>query len=145
MEKYLYTDRELPFVTAWVTTSSEYTREPDPDDEWDVGDSHETLTGKGVSVGVPEMQQRELANDKCFNQEHIGFMPKAGDVVYLVVERYADGCTFGHTSGRARPVHIFKTRKAAVEWIESDEASRLKDTDYFGGHEDWEVHQVVVE
>lgn len=70
--------------------------------------------------------------------------PLPGKKVFLVVERYGDGSTFGYRRGLSRPMRFFPSEKLAKEWVASDEADNLKDRDYFGGHEAYKIYPVVV-
>lgn len=144
MERYHYADEKKPYITAWTHTEFYTTREPDPESEWDIGDSSGELIGYGVSIGRPKEKNRYDSEERSFNEEDIGFMPKVGDVVYMVIERYSDGCTFGNTDGYHLPVHIFKTYEEANNWTESKEAQAFKYDSYFGGHQDWLIKEVLV-
>lgn len=129
-------------MTAWTDTEVTYSSEPDPQDEWDAGDEQGTLRSCGVTVGAPT----HVAYDEsmAFNEADIGFMPQKGDTVFMVIEQYGDGSTFGTRRGLCRPQHLFKTYAEAEAWTKTEEAKRCEDTDYFGGHEEWLIQETVV-
>lgn len=66
------------------------TRERNPDDEWDRGDSYTDWAIKGVKLA------REKAYDVYDTEEEF----KAGDVYYAVVAVWSDGDSFGHDQNR---------------------------------------------
>ena len=144
MKKYHYADKTKPYVVCWTETGFTCSREPDPNDEWDAGDTTGSLDDYGVSIGLPNKKSRYYEEEKSFNKEDIGFMPSVGDVVYLVIESYDDGCTFGHTFNRHHPMHLFKTYEKAVKWTNSKDAKQCQDSGYFGGHNEWIIKEVVV-
>jgi hypothetical protein len=146
-DKYTSHDRysdDGPFVTLWVETSSSYTREPVSGDEWDAGDKEEELDDFGVSLGVPKNPDRYISRDRALNKEHLGFFPKVGDVVFMVIESFGQGSTFGSEDPCYKPVRVFKTQEEASDWTESDEAEDYKDDGYFGGHNEYLVEEVTV-
>lgn len=126
---------KTPYVTLYVCTSETYTREPD---------ESESLDSFGVALGAGT-NGRDYGKDKCLTEAHIGFMPAVGDTVYLVIEVYGEGCTFGHTRPCYRPAKVFKTKADAEAWIDSPEGEACKDTDYFGGHDEYLIEAVEVE
>ncbi len=141
--KYTYADTKEPYVTLWVDTSEYTIRERDPDDEWDAGDYGEELVNFGVCIGA-QNKNSYLSRDRSLNKEHIGFFPKAGDTVFMVIESYGTGSTFGSTNPCYQPVKIFKTHQGATQWLKTPEAEACKDSDYFGGHNDYLIESVVV-
>lgn len=140
-----WNDKVTPYVTLWVKTSEYTVRERNENDEWDAGDSAEELTDYGVCIGANTSKSSYLSRDKALNENHIGFFPKVNDPVYMVIESYGTGSTFGSTNPVYRPVKIFKTRQDAEAWLLTPEAERCKDTDYFGGHNEYIVEKVWTE
>ncbi len=145
-DKYTYHDtrEKVPYVTLWVNTFEYVVRPRDPDDEWDAGDYGEDLEGYGVCIGA-QSKSSYLGRDKSLSEEHLGFFPNKGDTVFLVIESYGTGSTFGHTSPCYQPVKIFKTYDDAKAWLVSPEGERCKDSDYFGGHNEYLIKDVVVQ
>jgi len=137
--------RDIPFVTLWVKTSEYTTRERDPNDEWDDGDYAEELEDYGVCIGANKSKSSYLNRDRALNESHLGFFPKINDPVYMIIESYGTGSTFGNTNPCYQPIKIFKTREEAENWMDTPEAERCKDTDYFGGHNEYIVKRVWVE
>lgn len=133
-----------PYVTAWVSTYMETYREPDPDDEWDAGEDGEVLSGFGVLFGK-DNHKISSSHSECMGEAFLGFMPKKGDTVFLIIERYGSGSTFGSTNPVFRPCKIFKTYEDSENWTKSEEGERFKDTDYFGGHQEYLIEMVTVE
>ncbi len=136
---------EKSYITAWAQVEFEVITEPDPDDAWDRGNDTGYLIDFGVTIGSPKGKNRWYSNEQTFSVEDIGFAPKSRDRIYMVFERYASGDTFGHTDGNYKPVKLFKTREEAQAWVETPEANTLKNTDYFGGHEGWEIKATDVD
>lgn len=132
-----------PYVTLWVSTHTEVVRERNENDEWDSGDDTEVLDDYGVSLG-PHLGCGYGSRDRALTEEHIGFMPEIGDLVYMVIEDYGSGSTFGHTDSNFAPVKVFATYKDANDWLTTPEAKRCKDTDYFGGHNQYLIEEVHV-
>lgn len=144
MTKYHYADINKPYITGWVNVSYEITREHDPDDRWSGEDKSGSLDDYGLSLGQPQNKNRYYDNEKSFNKSDIGFMPKVKDIVYLVIEDYDEGDSFGHTDHSFKPFHIFKTEEEAIEWTRSDNAISCMDSDYFGGHNEWIIKECIV-
>lgn len=137
----------LPYVTMWVATSTFVKRERDPNDEWDIGDEGEELEDYGVVLDGGEIQPRRgyyPTRSRSLTEEELGFMPKAGDDVFMVIEVYGDGCTFGNQSPLYKPMKIFKTYYEAEAWKTSPEGNACKDDGYFGGHKDYIIEKVMV-
>ena len=145
MQRYNFADKSEPFITAWVKVIFEQTREPIEDDQWDSGDDQGILVNYGVCVGSPKHENRDYSAEISFNAKDLGFLPKSGDKVYLVIERHGAGSTFGHTDDCFRPQHVFKTEAQAEAWTRSSEAKECEDHDYFGGHDEWLIKEVVVQ
>lgn len=134
---------EAQYVVLWVNVEERCTKEPQKDDEWDTGDHEEMLTDYGVSIG-PWMGRHYINRSVSLNKEQIGFFPKVDDKVYMVIEAYKQGDTFGSTSPCFKPVKIFMSRADAKDWLLSNEAEQYKDNDYFGGHIEYLVEPVDV-
>lgn len=98
--------------------STEYTiREIDPDDSWDAGETG--LRYLGCTAAISQSS----------GDEEIDFECAPGDTVYVLIEHYTDGCTFG-SSEYLECKGVFQTEAEALE------RSRSIDTGhgYFGSH-----------
>jgi hypothetical protein len=76
-----------------------------------------------------------------YSFQELGFEPKRGDIIYVVVEDYSDGDTFGRTT------HAFAERHVAKTWIDADDWIKTKGKPYdgyFGGHNDWRIVEARV-
>ncbi len=135
-----------PYITMWLNVSEMDTGSDRGDGSPYSGYSRdtETLEDYGVSIGA-YLGKTYGDRSRALTEEHIGFMPIAGSGVFMIIEDYASGSTFGKTAHQFRPVKIFKTRKDANEWMLTEEAERCRDTDYFGGHNEYLVKSCVVE
>jgi len=67
-------------------------------------------------------------------------LANVGDTVYVVVEDYGSGSTFGRTEHDYSVEGVFATGKEAAEFVEVS----TKNNDYFGGHNRWIIESVVV-
>lgn len=94
----------------------------------------------GVCIGAP-FKRSYLARNRSLNEHHLGFFPNKGETVFMVIESYGTGCTFGSTNPCYQPVKVFKTYQDAKTWLVSPEA----DSDYFGGHNEFIIKEVTVE
>lgn len=82
------TERQTLYV-AYSTTGG-YSRDPDPEDNWDAGDQYQQQTTTGVyldSVGY------------CDTVEVVGDPVVAGDEIHIVKQVYETGSTFGRSTG----------------------------------------------
>lgn len=80
------------------------TRDPDPDDSWDAGDT------AGRVVGVNAWTAREWEREPRYGgydswSGELDVQP--GDYVYAVVADYESGSTFGRDGGHASVVDVF--------------------------------------
>lgn len=133
-----------PYWTLWVSTNDYVTQEADPDDEWSRASTAENLVGYGVCVGAPLNVVHDIGRSRSLDAEQLGFAPAVGDMIYLVIESYADGDTFGHDDPLYRPVKAFPTEEAARKWLTSNEAALCKENGYFGGHNGYQIELVEV-
>lgn len=104
------------------------TRDPDPDDSWDAGDT------AGRVVGVNAWTAREWEREPRYGSWD-GWSGEldvqAGDYVYAVVADYESGSTFGRDGGHASVVDVFtdiETAAALAKVAESAEDYHF----YFG-------------
>lgn len=107
------------------------------------------LVDCGVTTNPAKIRGKTSCKDRSWTAAELSFygnsnLPLPGQKVFLVVERYGDGSTFGYRRGLSRPMRFFASKKLAEKWVASDEADNLKDRDYFGGHEAYEIHPVAV-
>lgn len=58
---------------------------------------------------------------------------KLGDTVFVLIEDYASGDSFGRTDSNFDDKAVFTTYEAA----EAAQAGFIPNKDYFGGHNDW--------
>ena len=118
------------FLNIDVETGASYTRAPDPDDSWDIGDEHITF------IGVTAVRSENKWSG--YSEENV---PEDGETVYVLVECYSHGCTFGVTNNDHHHIGWYRT------YAEAEKASETtpKNNDYFGGgHEYWHIEPVVV-
>jgi hypothetical protein len=106
-----------------LDTSSDQIREP-ADDGWDNGDFQ--VTFHGVTAFRRESPSGGYSEDD---------VPDLGTPLYVLIEVYQSGNTFGYETGKVQ----------VESWHLSYEAAKArsmvapKDCDYFGGHEDWRI------
>lgn len=112
-------------VCVELDTEEYYINEPDPEDSWDSGKRGSILR----SVRV-------VTTDKQYGDE---IDAKVGDNVFVLIEHYGDGDTFG--SGEYHEAKgVYKTHKDA------EQAANNKSTHhgYFGWHEEWIIREVPI-
>ncbi len=102
---------------ADVSVDEYYSREPDEDDSWDIGDR-----------AIVSMDVHLERNDKA--GEEVTLAPDG--TVCVLVEHYSDGCTFG-TAEYAEVKGIFTTEDDARAWAVDQDT----DHGYFGSHIEW--------
>lgn len=88
-------------VETWVS------REPDPEDRWDQGDEHGTVTGVEVRY-IPGNEAKETFLGSQFNVD-----AQPGDVVFVVLADYESGNTFGRSGGQYQLLDVFTDVKDA--------------------------------
>lgn len=128
--------------TAYVIEAFDCMLEESNDDF--TGSEQYSLISCGVTTNTSKLRDNTITENKSWNVEELGFEPKKGQQVYLIVERFGDGSTFNSRRGLSRPIKIFASNDLARKWLASDEAKKLKDDDFFGGHENYEIHSVIV-
>lgn len=109
------------------------TRDPDPDDSWDAGDT------AGRVVGVRAWTAREWEQKTRYGgyAHWEGDLPvEPGDCVYAVVADYESGSTFGRDGGHASVVDVFtdvETAGACARAAEQAESYRFyfQDREYY--------------
>jgi hypothetical protein len=79
-----------------------WSRERDPNDEWDSGDD-------GYN-NYPQLLRVNNENPDC-----VGAIPLDATEAYLVWAEYTTGCTFGHTDGNVEAIAVFSSREKAQE------------------------------
>lgn len=117
------------YVDVRVLTHSVEIRPPNPDDEWDRGDNSAVL----------EKVEVYLYEDKKGSFE-VNFTVKPYQEVFVLVEDYSDGDTFGHYEHCFSAKGVYKTRDQAVAAVEKAE----KFNGYFGNHNDWLIESATV-
>lgn len=110
--------------SASVDSSSYYAREPNPDDQWDSGES--ALNIHGVTVTRDDKYGDELSGSP-------------GDTAVVLVEHYSDGDTFG-SSEYAQVRGIFSNQEEA----EAFAATQKTDHGYFGSFIAWLYFDVTL-
>ena len=110
-------------VVVSAETESWTTREVDPNDSWDVGD-----TDGRVSNVVAFIERAH----GYYGDSHGKDIPdaKIGDTVYAVVADYSSGCTFGRSGGHAQVLDFFTTGDEAMDLAVA--ARNLKSSDGYG-------------
>lgn len=88
-------------VVVSAETREWTTRERDPNDSWDIGD-----TAGEVHNVVAWLEPQEVG---YYGDSHGKDIPgaKLGDTVYAVVADYDSGCTFGRSGGHASVLDFF--------------------------------------
>jgi hypothetical protein len=106
------------FLTLDATSYSYCTREADPEDNWDRGNSGTDWTIGGISLGARD-SERSLPAD---------FDVQVGDKVFVVYAVYSTGDTFGHDEGAYLEVLSFhKNREIAERNLAAAEGRTRRD------------------
>lgn len=108
------------------------TRDPDPTDSWDAGDT------AGRVVGVHAWTAREWESKTHYGgyDSWSGELDvQAGDYVYAVVADYESGSTFGRSGGHASVVEVFTNIETADAFAEV--AENATDYRFSFGDEDY--------
>lgn len=97
-------------ICATAETREWTTRERDPDDEWDAGDTDGEVSNVVAFV--------ETTSQGYYGASHSRDLPvKAGDTVWVVVADYESGCTFGRSGGHADVMEIFTSSEEADAFL----------------------------
>ena len=120
---YLYADLDV----SWETV-----REPYEDDEWDRGDDTQYLHG----VNVYRHEYGEY-HKYC---EKYNFDISPGNTVYVAIEEYSTGDTFGHTDSYFSERGIFGTLEEAEKFTETADVT----CGYFDNHIEWHIKTAVI-
>lgn len=96
-------------IVVTAETNTWTTREPDPDDRWDSGD-----TAGEVSNVVAFVEQEKV---HYYGSSHGKDLPgiNVDDMVYAVVADYESGSTFGRDGGHAQVLDVFATAAEAQD------------------------------
>jgi hypothetical protein len=89
------------------------TREPDPEDSWDMGDS----AGYVSNVIARDPGTRGVSSYRGSDSIVIELPVKIGDTIYAVVADYESGSTFGRDGGHASVLDAFMTIEEAEALI----------------------------
>lgn len=89
-----FTPTEISVLDDVVWSTS---REPNPDDDWDRGDTHTDHHIRGITVGSGHFSE---TIDVCFR-------PVPGLTYYLLYANYDTGNSFGHDSGRVDFIDLY--------------------------------------
>lgn len=110
-----------------LDTSSHVTRSRDEDDGWDRGDDQ--IVFHGVTA------YRREARKEGYAEEGV---PALGTPIYVLIEVYDSGSTFGSTKGNV------EVESWHLTYAEAKARSLVapKDNDYFGGHVEWRIEVV---
>jgi hypothetical protein len=93
------------YVKLLVDSFSEMTREADPDDEWDRGDSYTQWNVTGLKLDTKD-SRRALPVDEDV---------EVGQTLYAVYAIYSTGDTFGHDEGACiELVSLHKTEEITL-------------------------------
>lgn len=110
------------------------TRDPDPSDSWDAGDT----TGRVVGVRAWEERDWERSGHSRYGgyDSWSGDLDaRAGDYVYAVVADYESGSTFGRDGGHASILDVFTDVKEADSLCIV--AEKAKDFRFFYGDKEY--------
>lgn len=119
-------------IVVSVETEVWTTRDRDPDDDWDAGDT------AGRVVGVHTWTAREWENKTYYGgyDSWSGELDvQAGDYVYAVVADYESGSTFGRDGGHASILDVFTDVKEADSLCIV--AEKAKDFKFFYGDKEY--------
>jgi hypothetical protein len=126
-----------------------YGGEISPGQEGDSWPSHEDeiIEIDLLSLHRPDSKSKKLSYDR--ETVYADFNPSKVDQAYLVMVRYSDGDTFGHSSGHMYVEGVYKSKKKADKVAKSIEKDTYKGykawSSYFGGLESVEVVNMSVE
>jgi hypothetical protein len=113
------------------------TRAPDPNDRWDIGDKHGSLS----SVYARPLREWELKETRSYN--YLGresYSPEwtaaIGEFVVVVYALYTSGCTFGRTGMEGAIIGVWNQTNLN-EAIEAQRKAEGKDSE-FPEYRPWE-------
>jgi hypothetical protein len=107
-------------IVISAETETHVTRHPDPDDEWDSGD-----TDGHVSNVIAYVETRN--NHYYGSSECVELDVTVGGTVYAVVADYDSGSTFGRDGGHAQVLDAFATMEEAEALMAAAAATPEKD------------------
>lgn len=110
-------------IVVSVETEVWTTRDRDPDDDWDTGDT----AGRVVGVRAWEARDWEGSTFRRYGgyDSWSGELDvQAGDYVYAVVADYESGSTFGRDGGHASVVDVFSDIETADACAQAAEAAK---------------------
>lgn len=79
-----------------------------------------------------------------YTQKDLGFTPKIGDEVFIIIQDYSTGDTFSYTEHMFRSHYVTRTSIAADEWLQKYGFER-EICSYFDEHNGWIVKKAIVE
>lgn len=118
-----------PALYVDVVCSHYIVRHPDPEDRWDIGDD-------GFNF-----EDVRVIRYECESKDRYNFNTNVGETVYVVIENYSTGCTFGYTESEYSSAGIFGTLKEAEEYIKT--ANKIDG--YFDRHICWMIEEATIE
>lgn len=100
-------------IVVTAETEEWSTRERDPNDEWDIGDTDGRVSNVVAYV--------DSINEHFYYGASAGkeIDATAGDTVYAVVADYNSGCTFGQSGGHADVLDFFVSNEEAEALAEA--------------------------
>ena len=119
-------------VTIKVETEVYETREPNPDDRWDHGDTRGHVTG--VKAHITD----KPADPTFYRAESFEVDAGVGDWVYVVVADYESGDTFGRSGGYFQVLDVFTDAAHATALVQA--AQQVKKSQYVFLCNDREYH-----
>jgi len=122
--------------------SRHFSREPDPDDAWDAGDTQ-------VDWEPVEIRTKRPKNSRSSSEEFE--MDDPPEEIHVVAVRYRTGGTFGHTDGEWKVEGYFKKMEDATKLQREIRKDNAKNTisgyvywsGYFEHLEDVEIHTLI--
>lgn len=108
-------------IVVSVDTEVWQTREPDPDDSWDAGDTSGRVVGVRAWTARDWEQERRYGGYDSWDGD---LDVSAGDYVYAVVADYESGSTFGRDGGHASVVDVFSDIETADACAEAAEQAQ---------------------
>lgn len=117
-----------------LDTNTTYTRRPDPEDSWDIGNTHTDVTYLGLRVADWSYESRDFRNTiETVDQFN------SGDHAYVVLVRYTTGCTFGFREYLPEVMNAFLELKDAESLCDLIE-SAYKSNEYTIHHKNKEYY-----
>src|SRR6185503_3924152 len=140
-----YRDSTMTFVTINTEVETWVTRERDPEDVWDQGDTDGRVSNVTAWISERTEESHWYKSDsitKRFPDEVV-----AGTTLYAVVADYSSGCTFGRDGGHAQVLDAFTSTQEAealrdVALVTNTESDRWrKEYDYSFTYGDREYYR----